>query len=122
MQYDHEQKSVKKPKDEVEMTDEQAQEFEKCALDFYYWCENYAYVQGDGGKTIFKPRPYQERMIDSFLGERFTCVLSSRQSGKCVGKNTKYTVRHKETGEIYELTAEEFHTLVKDERDCGEHQ
>ena len=112
MQYDHEQKSVKKPKDEVEMTDEQVEEFEKCALDFYYWVENYAYVQGPKGKTLFVPRDYQRRMIDSFIENRFSISTSPRQSGKCCGKDTKCVVRCKKTGETYHVTAEEFHDLV----------
>lgn len=86
--YDHEQKTVKKPKDELPLTPHQKGEMVKCALDFNYWANNYAYVQTDKGKQLFKARSYQERMLDGFINQRYNCVLCPRQAGKKFCINT----------------------------------
>ena len=113
-------KIIKKAGDkhDVELTEEQAKEWVKCANDKYYFFENYVYVQSPKGKALFKPREYQKRIIDTCTDNRFVVGLSGRQSGKCICKDTKYTVRNKVTGEIYELTAEEFHSIAKGEGSC----
>lgn len=82
MHYDHSQSSVKKPKDEVNLTEEQAKEMVKCALDIEYFLSNYVWVQGDKGRTLFKPRPYQTRLYDALEDHRHVVMLSGRQSGK----------------------------------------
>lgn len=106
---------VKKPQQDEPLTEEQAEEWLKCALDKYYWMENYVYIQGDNGKQLFNPREYQKRVINNSEENRFTINLLGRQSGKCSGKDTKYVVRCKKTGETYEITANEFHELVNTE-------
>lgn len=60
-----------------------AEEWLKCAEDKYYFFENYCYLQGDGGRTLFTPREYQRRVIDAVEDNRFVVAASGRQSGKC---------------------------------------
>lgn len=82
MNYAHEQKSVKKPRDVKPLSKKQEKEFEKCAFDFFYWTENYAFVQSPKGKTLFKCRSYQERLAQAFIEDQFIIALCPRQSGK----------------------------------------
>jgi hypothetical protein len=101
--------AIKKPVDDRPMTQEQADEWTKCADDKDYWMRNYVYVQSDEGRVLFKPRPYQSRIIKLTEDTFFNIIMSGRQTGKCSGKLSKYTVRNKKTGEVYEVTAEQFH-------------
>jgi len=73
---------VKKPSQVKPLTKEQAKEWLKCATDKYYWMENYVYIQSETGKQLFKPRPYQKRIIKGSEKNRFTINLLGRQSGK----------------------------------------
>lgn len=83
MSYDYVDNAVvKKPKDDVPLTEEQAIEFEKCAFDVEYWVKNYLAVQTNTGKQLFNPRPYQQRTIDGLLNNQFVVALMPRQSGK----------------------------------------
>jgi len=104
-------------KDDVSLTEWQVEEWLKCADDKFYFFENYVWVQAPKGKVLFEPRPYQQRIVKSCQENRHVVALMGRQSGKCICKDTKYTVRSKVTGEIYEITAEEFHTIL--EREVG---
>lgn len=115
MNYDHEQVSVKKPKDDADLSSEEAKEWLKCANDIEYFLSNYVWTQGQRGRVLFKPRKYQTRFYDAVYNNDYVCLLSGRQSGKCICKDTKYTVRNKRTGETYDITAEEFHELVSSE-------
>lgn len=110
-------KVVKKIGDklDVPLTEEQAKEWIKCANDKYYFFENYCYIEAPKGRAKFVPREYQRRIIDTSTDNRMAVSLLGRQSGKCIGKDTKYTVRSKVTGEIYEITAEEFHEQLERE-------
>lgn len=107
-------KRVGDPND-LPLTPEQADEWVKCAQDKMYFFENYVYVQGAKGKTLFKPRDYQKRAIEAMANNRFVVGLMPRQSGKCICKETKYTVRNKLTGECMDVTAEEFHERFKED-------
>lgn len=81
-QYNIDNKVVKKPSDDKELTAEEADEWMKCALDVEYWLSNYAYVQGAKGKTLFSPRPYQQRIIRKASKSLFFIGLVGRQAGK----------------------------------------
>ena len=121
-QYNVDYGVVKKPQHDRELTEWEAQEWIKCSLDPWYFWTTYCYVVGPKGKTLFEPRDYQIEMIDVILDNRFVIINAPRQTGKCIGKDTKYTVRSKKTGETHELTAEEFHAMVKSQRDSGDDQ
>lgn len=108
------EKLVKKAgdKNDVDLTEEQVEEWLKCAADKYYFFRNYVYIQSEKGRMLFDPREYQSRIIDSCSDNKFVVALMGRQSGKCSGKDTKYRMRNKLTGEIHEFTAEEFHRHI----------
>jgi hypothetical protein len=103
---------VKKPQNDRELTHWEADEWEKCAEDPWYFFTNYCYVIGPKGKTLFQPRDYQIDLVDVITNNRFVIINAPRQCGKCSGKNTQYSIRNKETGEVYQITAEEFHSMV----------
>ena len=79
---------LKKPYVSMEYTPEQVQELIKCHADVYYFAENYFQIvvldadEVGNRKQIIKCRPYQRRIIDSVVNNRFTVVLSPRQIGK----------------------------------------
>lgn len=108
-------KLIKKAGDkaDVPLTEWQAEEWLKCAEDKFYFFENYVWVQSPKGKVLFEPRPYQKRIVTACQENRHIVALMGRQSGKCICKETKYTVRSKVTGEIHEITAEEFHNQLE---------
>jgi len=79
---------LKRPYVEMEYTPEQIQELAKCNRDIYYFAEKYFQIivldadKAGNRKQIIKCRPYQRRIIDSVIDNRFTIVLSPRQIGK----------------------------------------
>lgn len=88
MSYNIDYTVVKKPHHDKPLTDEQQDEWLRCALDKYYWMENYVYIQTDNGRELFKPRDYQKRIIETSSVNRFTVNLLGRQSGKQLSLDT----------------------------------
>lgn len=74
-------KRIGDPND-LPLTPDEEAEWLRCAQDKMYFFENYVYVQGAKGKTLFNPRPYQKRAIDAMAANRFVVGLMPRQSGK----------------------------------------
>jgi len=65
------------------LTQDQLNEYIKCANDPEYFIENYIKVLTlDTGVSQFKLRPYQQRVVKTINDNRFTIVLFPRQSGK----------------------------------------
>ena len=95
---------------ELSFNPDQVTEWIKCADDPIYFIENYVkIVTLDEGLKLMQLFEYQKDIVRSLWLNRFSLGILPRQSGKCVEKDTKYTVRNKRTGEVYEITAEEFH-------------
>jgi hypothetical protein len=70
----------------IEWTDELIAEYKKCRDDIIYFSKNYIKVVDiDEGLVNCELYPYQEKMVQSFKDNRFTIVLSCRQSGKTIG-------------------------------------
>ncbi len=82
MNYDHEQLSVKKPKDDQDLTEDQEKEWIRCADNLDYFLKTYVYTQGQRGRVLFNPRPYQKRFYRGIENNDFVCLLSGRQTGK----------------------------------------
>lgn len=98
----------------MEYEDWQLDEIEKCRDDPIYFIENYAKIVSlDKGVIPFKMFPYQKDFIEMVHLNRKVVSRMPRQMGKCDSPNTKLTIRNKKTGEILEVTAEEFHNLTK---------
>lgn len=71
------------------MTNEEQQEYVKCALDIHYFIEKYCKVKREDGSTgHIKLRDYQSDILDDFVENRFNILMASRQVGKCVSFNT----------------------------------
>lgn len=67
----------------VEYTAEQLEELARCAEDPIYFCKKYIKVQHPKhGAIPLELYDYQEEMIHKFMDERYTIVLSARQTGK----------------------------------------
>lgn len=74
--------SVKKPKDDKPLTKKEADEWVKCASDFWYFATTYCYVAGPKGKILFEPRGYQIDMLDCVMRELHSVLCAPRQCGK----------------------------------------
>jgi len=66
------------------MNEYQISEFRKCGFSFKYFCENYVKITNPGkGKGLipFRLYPFQERVVNDFLENRFNIVRKFRQAG-----------------------------------------
>lgn len=83
----------------VEYTAEQVRELQKCAQNAEYFIDSYCHIQSaTQGSIPFKLHHYQKRMIDTFVNNRLSIVLSPRQSGKCERSDSIITIRQTPTG------------------------
>ena len=74
---------LKKAGVKIEYTQEQVDEYIKCAKDPIYFAENYIkIVNVDEGLMNFKMWPFQEEMINLFKNNRFVITKCPRQVGK----------------------------------------
>ena len=74
---------LKKVGVEISFTEEQAQEFIKCAVDPVYFIKNYVkIVNVDKGLVPFDMWPFQEEMVNDFHNNRFSICKMPRQVGK----------------------------------------
>ena len=89
----------------VELTPEQQLEVDRCMYGYIdpetgkydsgpvYFAKNYVRIQHPTkGDIPFLLYDYQERMINTFLTNNKTVVLSARQTGKCVDGNTTISI------------------------------
>lgn len=77
--------TLRAPGQQVPLTEEQAQEYIKCATDPMYFLTHYYTITSlDQGEVIFDPFPYQYNFIDLILNNRFIAILAARQLGKSV--------------------------------------
>ena len=71
------------------MSAEEQQEYIRCALDIHHFTEKFCKTKReDGSVGPIKLRDYQEEMLDSFVNNRFSILMASRQVGKCFFFNT----------------------------------
>lgn len=74
---------LKKAHTEHEFTPEELVEFALCAEDPVYFCKKYIRVQHPKrGAIPLELYPYQEKMMHMYIENRYTVVLSARQTGK----------------------------------------
>jgi hypothetical protein len=94
----------------VNFTEEQVEEYIKCAKDPVYFAKNYIkIVNVDEGLINFKMWDFQEEMIRKFKDNRFVITKCPRQVGKCVRLDTKIRMKNKINGDIIETTIGEFY-------------
>lgn len=100
--------------DKYQFTLLQKLEYVKCFKDVVYFTEKYGKVISvDDGIIPFKLWDFQKDLLRLYQNHRFVVAAQCRQSGKCLSADTKIKLRNKNTGEIVEMTAEEFHELQK---------
>lgn len=105
--------NLKKANVSVEWTQELIDEWMKCKNDPVYFTETYVrIIHVDRGVIPFVPYDYQKEIIETIHDERFTIVLTGRQSGKCIGKDSEITVRNKKTGEIKKIPVSHLKCLI----------
>ena len=74
---------LKAPGVQIDFTKEQIEEYVKCAKDAKYFIETYIkIVNVDKGLVSFNLYDFQEKMVDTFVNNRFTICKLPRQSGK----------------------------------------
>ena len=77
---------VKTPYKPTAFTDEQLEEFLKCADPItgpQYFMDNFFYIQHPTkGKMLYHPFDYQKRLIDTYHNYRFSISMMPRQTGK----------------------------------------
>lgn len=98
--------NLRSPNIQYGYTADELAEMAKCK-NVIYFGENMANVMTDDGIRTVKLRPYQKVCLVQFAKYRKNILLSSRQSGKCVGMFTRIDVMDlngdKFTVPIYEL-------------------
>jgi len=78
-------KNIKTAHTESEYTHEQIVELKRCADDPVYFIENYIMIQHPTkGSVPFELYDYQRDMVRAYHKERYTVVLSARQTGKSI--------------------------------------
>lgn len=102
--------AIKKPGDDVPLTKEQQDEWEKCADDPFYFFTNYCMVRGSKGKVLFQPRVYQEDLLNVVINNTHSVVISPRQSGKCSAERERVDIRV--DGVVLNLSLGELHELI----------
>lgn len=77
--------NVKRDGVQQEYTKKELQEYAKCMKDPSYFAKNYCkIIHLDKGLVNFELYPYQQKMFNHFMENRFSIVLACRQSGKSI--------------------------------------
>ena len=75
--------NLKKANVQIEYTKEQVEEYLKCARDPLYFIRSYVkIINVDKGLIPFEPYSFQEKMVETFVSNRFCINKLPRQSGK----------------------------------------
>ena len=91
-------------------TDSMIEDFKLCNKSILHFAENHFFITTlDDGKRKIELYKYQKKILKALKANRFTTILSSRQSGKCLKNTSLIKIRNKQTLEIEELTIEEFY-------------
>ena len=86
----------------------------KSRKDIVWWAENFFHiVTMDKGLTKIKLYEKQKELLQFMCSNNRTIVLSARQCGKCSYKDTKVTIRNKQTGKVEEITINELINRIK---------
>lgn len=75
--------NLKKPNTQIALTREHVIELTKCANDIFYFAENYYKILSlKHGMITPKLRDYQTEMLKTYMNNRFSIILATRQAGK----------------------------------------
>lgn len=85
----------------------------RCENDPVYFAEkHFKIIHVDRGIETIKLFDFQKEAVQSYLDYRRTCLLTSRQIGKCASLNTLIKLKNKKTGKEIEITGREFAKLL----------
>lgn len=112
--------SVRAPRVELLLTDQQEDEFVECSMDAHYFAANYYKITTiDKGFILFDMHDYQKQLFHDFQDHRFNAVVQARQSGKCVKGTTQVTVYDTVSQEEFTVSIEELHSRFEDANHAG---
>ena len=75
--------ALKPAKTKLPYTEAHVLEMRRCKEDWKHFAQTYYHITSlDEGVIKVKTRPYQDKLINSFIDNRFNIVLASRQCGK----------------------------------------
>jgi len=98
----------------IQYSEEQLKEYLRCAEDPVYFITNYCkIVTLDHGLQPFKLYDCQIEKVNTIHNNRKVILMESRQSGKCVSSNSRINIKNKTTGEIHNVSIEEFHEMQR---------
>jgi hypothetical protein len=105
---------LKKPGVQYEFSEEEIEEYMKCAADPIYFIKNYVKIISlDEGLITFAMHDFQEEMVTAFNENRFSIVRVGRQSGKCESYKSLINMKNKFTGEIKQIEIGKFFESIK---------
>lgn len=108
---------TKRANKQEKYTEKQIEELLKCTDPddgYLYFIKNFFYIQHPvKGKMLLEPYDYQIRLLQSYHNYTNTVNLCPRQVGKCQIAATKINIKHRETGEVREVTVGEFFEMQK---------
>lgn len=107
-----------KPANETQMISREqaayyANEIRRCAKDPQYFAEKYFTIISFRGKEKIKLFEKQKEMLNNFVKFPFNICVASRQSGKCVSKDSVIKIRNKRTGVIEDISIGDFFEKIK---------
>jgi len=105
--------SLKKPEQEIEYTPELMLELHRCYDDIWNFLKYIKIIHPDKGVITFEPYEFQKTILKNLQNNRFNIILASRQSGKCLSGCTMIKLRNKKTGEIKEMSMNDFYKINK---------
>lgn len=99
---------------QIQFTEEQVTEYLKCAEDPIYFINTYCkIVTLDHGLQPFKLYDCQINKLKIIHENRKVILMEGRQQGKCCKNSSRINIRNKITGEIHNVTIEEFHEMCR---------
>lgn len=109
---------IKKPNITEKISEEEFQQrvlgIVKSKRDICWWAENFFHIVTlDKGLQKIKLYDRQKELLKHIVENDRSIVLSARQTGKCVFKDTLVSIKNKKTGDIQNITIEDFFKLIK---------
>jgi len=111
VRYDNEY--IKRPLAVGEYTPEMLVELDTCSENPLSFVKHVVIVHPDKGKIPFNPYPFQMEVLKTIINNRFVIILCARQAGKCVQGGSLIRIRNKKTGQIEDITIEDFFLQIK---------
>lgn len=80
-----------------EYTGDEIVELTKCAQDVVYFTNNHGVSMTDEGIQKITLRDYQIDILKMYQDNKYSCLLASRQIGKCISAQSKIEIQNHET-------------------------